>query len=144
MTDGEVPELARTIFRQARTIAVLGMKGPAGDAPAPAWHVPAYLRDQGYRVIPVNPRLAAEGVPGAVATLRDVREPVDVVEVFRRPEAIDAHVDEIVALRPKFVWFQLGIRNDRAARRLEDAGIRVIQDRCMYRDHRALAAARAL
>ena len=132
-----VPDEAAKILREARTIAVLGMKGD--DQPnAPAYHVPAYLQSQGYNVIPVNPKLADAGVPGAVASLKDLAEPPDVVEVFRRPEAIDAHADELLALKPRAVWFQLGIRNDAVAKRLEDAGITVVQDRCMFRDHTAL------
>jgi predicted CoA-binding protein len=135
----EVPDEAAAILREARTIAVLGMKGE-DQVESPAYTVPIYLQSQGYRVIPVNPRLAGEGVPFAVATLKELSTPPDVVEVFRRPEAIDAHADELLALRPKAVWFQLGIRNDAVARRLEEAGIRVVQDRCMFRDHHALRA----
>ncbi|HEU0013787.1 MAG TPA: CoA-binding protein [Longimicrobium sp.] len=133
----EVPETAANILRTAKTIAVLGMKGEdaAGE---PAHAVPAYLAAQGYRIIPVNPRLARDGYPGAVAGLGDLPEAPDVVEVFRSPEAVGRHVDELLALRPKAVWMQLGIRNDEAARRLEEAGIQVVQDRCMYRDHHAL------
>lgn len=135
-----VAELPATILREARTIAVLGMKGD-DQAAAPAHHVPAYLQAHGYRVIPVNPKLAERGYPGAVATLAELKETPDVVQVFRRPEAIDAHADELLALGPKYVWFQLGIRNDAVARRLEEAGIHVVQDRCMFRDHRALSEA---
>ncbi|HEX8696127.1 MAG TPA: CoA-binding protein [Longimicrobium sp.] len=135
-----VPDLPATILRDARTIAVLGMKGD--DQPeAPAHNVPAYLQAQGYRVVPVSPKLAGRGYPGAVASLSELTEPPDVVEVFRRPEAIDGHADELLALKPKYVWFQLGIRNDAVARRLEEAGIRVVQDRCMFRDHRELREA---
>ena len=139
----EVPDEAAAVLREARTIAVLGMKGE--DQPeSPAYGVPIYLRQQGYRIIPVNPKLAEAGVPNAVATLADLKQAPDVVQVFRRAEAIDAHADELVALKPKAVWFQLGIRNDAVARRLEEAGIRVVQDRCMFRDHHALRAEGAL
>ncbi|HEU0053976.1 MAG TPA: CoA-binding protein [Longimicrobium sp.] len=139
----EVPETAAAILREARTIAVLGMKGEeAGNEPA--YTVPTYLREEGYRIIPVNPKLAAAGVPNSVGSLAEITEPVDLVEVFRRPDAIDAHADELLALKPKAVWFQLGIRNDAVAKRLEDAGIRVVQDRCMFRDHHALKSAGAL
>ncbi len=139
----EVPETAAAILREAGTIAVLGMKGEeAGNEPA--YTVPTYLREEGYRIIPVNPKLAAAGVPDAVGSLAEITEPVDLVEVFRRPDAIDAHVDELLALKPKAVWFQLGIRNDAVAKRLEDAGIRVVQDRCMFRDHHALKSSGAL
>jgi predicted CoA-binding protein len=129
---------AAEILKSARTVAVLGMKG-AEQAMAPAHAVPAYLAAHGYTVIPVNPELAAAGYPGAVAALADLDSPPDVVEVFRRADAIDAHVDEIIAAKPKAAWFQLGIRNDAAAERLRAAGITVVQDRCMHRDHHALS-----
>lgn len=139
----DVPETAAEILRSARTIAVLGMKG--SDAPRePAHTVPAYLADQGYRVVPVNPELAGAGHPGAVGHLSDLAEAPDVVEVFRPSDALHEHADELLELGPEAVWLQLGIRNDAVARRLEEAGIRVVQDRCMYRDHRALKADGAL
>ena len=127
------------ILRECRTIAVLGAKVGAGE---PAYYVPAYLRAHGYRILPVNPKLAGSALHDAttVARLADLPEPVDVVEVFRRPEYLPGHADEILALpwRPKAVWFQLGIRNDAAAERLARAGIRVVQDHCMMPDHRRL------
>jgi uncharacterized protein len=130
------------ILREARTIAVLGAKA---DPDAPAHFVPAYLRERGYRILPVNPRLAGRpvfGVP-AVATLAELGEPVDVVEVFRRPEYLPGHAEEILAMpsRPAVVWFQLGIRHDGAAERLARAGLRVVQDRCMMPEHRRLLGA---
>lgn len=130
------------ILRSSRTIAVLGAK----DRPsAPAYYVPAYLRSRGYRILPVNPTIAGSSVHGerVVATLADLQEPVDVVEVFRRPEYVLAHAQEIRRLpwKPDVVWFQLGIRNDAAARALAEAGIRVVQDRCMMPEHRRLLGA---
>jgi uncharacterized protein len=133
--------LAR-ILRDARTIAVLGAKSQRGQ---PAYYVPAYLAAHGYLVCGVNPTLAGEEVFGepVLATLADLPEPVDVVDVFRRPEYLGGHASEILALpwRPAVVWFQLGIRNDAAARRLAEAGIRVVQDRCMMPEHRRLVGA---
>ncbi len=130
------------ILRECRTIAVLGAKTGAGE---PAYYVPAYLVQRGYRVRPVNPALAGTGVLGetAVATLADLPEPVDVIDVFRRPAFLPGHASEILALpwKPAVVWFQLGIRNDAAARRLAEAGIRVVQDRCMMPEHRRLLGA---
>ena len=130
------------IFREARTIAVLGAKGEPGE---PAFYVPAYLKARGYRVLPVNPTRAGERILGepVVATLADLAEPVDVVEVFRRPEFLPAHASEIARLpwKPAVVWFQLGIRHDAAAAALVRAGIRVVQDRCMMPEHRRLLGA---
>ena len=127
------------ILNGAKTVAVLGAK--PGDA-EPAYYVPAYLRARGYRILPVNPVVAGRELHGTrtVAHLADLAEPVDVVEIFRRPEYLPAHAGEILALpwRPAAVWFQLGIRNDAAAERLARAGIRVVQDRCMMPEHKRL------
>ena len=127
------------ILREARTVAVLGAKAQPAE---PAHYVPAYLTQHGYRVLPVNPTLAGRTILGepVVATLADLPGPVDVIDVFRRPEYLPGHAAEILALpwRPAVVWFQLGIRNDAAAERLARAGIRVVQDRCMMPEHRRL------
>jgi predicted CoA-binding protein len=132
----------RRVLREARVIAVLGAKA---DRFAPAHFVPAYLAEHGYRILPVNPTITGRqvfGVP-AVARLADLTEPADVVEVFRRPQYLPGHAEEILAMahRPAVVWFQLGIRHDGAAERLAAAGIRVVQDRCMMPEHRRLLRA---
>ena len=130
------------ILREARTIAVLGAKG---ETTQPAYYVPAFLKARGYRVLPVNPTRSGERILGepVVATLADLPQPADVVEVFRRPQFLPGHAAEIVRLgwRPSVVWFQLGIRNDAAAEALARAGIRVVQDRCMMPEHRRLLGA---
>jgi hypothetical protein len=130
------------ILRDARTIAVLGAKAEPSE---PAYYVPEYLKARGYRVLPVNPTIAGRTVLGAVivATLAALGEPADVIEIFRRPEYLPGHADEILALpwRPRVVWFQLGIRNAAAAEKLARAGIRVVQDRCMMPEHRRLLGA---
>ena len=127
------------ILREARSVAVLGAKIGAGE---PAFYVPAYLQTRGYRILPVNPVLVGQTVLGAavVGTLADLLEPVDVIDVFRRPEYLPGHAREILALswRPRAVWFQLGIRHDGAAAELARAGIDVVQDRCMMPEHRRL------
>jgi uncharacterized protein len=130
------------IFRDVRTIAVLGAKAEAG---APAFYVPSYLKAHGYRIFPVNPTRAGEHILGetVVATLADLPQPVDAIEVFRRPEFLPGHASEILRLpwKPAVVWFQLGIRHDAAAADLARAGIRVVQDRCMMPEHRRLLGA---
>jgi len=127
------------ILREARTVAVLGAKAHPSE---PAYYVPAYLARQGYRVLSVNPTLPGTRIHEApvVATLADLPEPVDVIDVFRRPEFLPGHAAEILALpwRPAVVWFQLGIRNAAAAERLAREGIRVVQNRCMMPEHRRL------
>jgi uncharacterized protein len=134
-------ELVR-IFKTVRTIAVLGAKPGVNE---PAYYVPAYLATRGYRILPVNPTLTGRSLFGApvAATLADLKEPADVIEVFRRPEFLVGHAREILDLswRPATVWFQLGIRHDGAAEMLARAGILVVQDRCMMPEHRRLLGA---
>jgi predicted CoA-binding protein len=129
----------REILTGSPTVAVLGIHREPEKA---AFYVPEYLYDEGYHVIGVNPEFVGEDLFGEKvrATLHEIREPVDLVDVFRRPEHLPAHVDDILAMtpRPRFVWFQLGIRNDEAAARLEEAGITVIQSRCTLADHQRL------
>lgn len=131
------------ILHEAKTVAVLGAKANPAEA---AHYVPAYLAKHGYRICPVNPRLAGQRLHDAptVGRLEALSEGPDVIEIFRRPEYLLGHADEILALpwRPKAVWFQLGIRNDAAAEKLARAGIRVVQDRCMMPEHRRLIAGR--
>ena len=107
-----------------------------------AFYVPEYLHDEGYRVIGVNPQFMDEELLGEKvrSTLSEIREPIDLVDVFRRPEPIPEHVNDILAMepRPKVVWFQLGIKHDEAAKKLEEAGILVIQNRCTLADHQRL------
>ena len=130
----------REILTGSPTIAVLGIHHEPEKA---AFYVPEYLHDEGYRILGVNPRFTDQtlfGVP-VRATLAELDEPVDLVDVFRRAEDIPAHVEDILAMkpRPKVVWFQLGIKNDDAAKILEAAGITVVQNRCTLADHQRLA-----
>jgi hypothetical protein len=117
-----------------RTIAVLGVKD--GEAHA-AFRVPRYLQAHGYRILPVSPKLASVLGECCVPSLRQLAEPVDLVDVFRAPQHLPGHVDEILALapRPRAVWFQQGIRDDASAERLRAAGIAVVQDRCLMVEH---------
>jgi len=132
-SDDEIREL----LARARSIAVVGIKAGAEED---AFRVPAYLQQQGYRIVPVSPKLDRVLGEPAVPSLREIREPVDLVDLFRAPQHVPAHVDEILAMspRPRAVWLQLGIRHDEAAQRLEAAGIAVVQDRCIMVDHRRL------
>jgi predicted CoA-binding protein len=134
----------RDALLAARTIAVLGAHP---EVRRPAFYVPDYLANQGYRVLPVNPvqrgtRLWGQPVR---ATLAELNEPVDIVNVFRRAEALQGHLDDILAMRPApaLVWLQLGIRSDRFAQAMNTAGIPVIQNRCTLADHQALGLGRA-
>ncbi|QFR32717.1 CoA-binding protein [Ancylobacter sp. TS-1] len=116
---------------KVRTIAVVGAS-PKPERPSHG--VARYLALQGYRVFAINPGQAGRDIAGlpTFARLADVPEPIDMVDVFRAPEHLDAVVDEALALvpRPKLIWGQLGVRDDRAAAKAEAAGVAVIMDRC--------------
>ena len=123
----------RDAMVRCHTLAVIGMK----PAPGPASSVPLYMRRHGYDTYPVNPKhQAVDGLP-CVDVVTEVEVPIDMVVIFRRPEFIDAHADEILALDPLplVVWMQLGIRNERAAKRLMKAGIDVVQSKCLAVEH---------
>lgn len=126
------------LLERARRIAVLGIKI---DPAQPAHYVPHYAQRAGYDVVPVPvyyPDVTEILGQPVYRRLADVPGPVDIVNVFRRPADIPAHLDDIIAKRPAAVWFQLGIRNDAAARRLTAAGIDVVQDRCLLVELRQL------
>jgi hypothetical protein len=135
-------DLAR-ILRSARTIAVLGAHQETARA---AFYVPDYLFEQGYRILPVNPALkgATLWCEPIRASLAELGEPVDIVDVFRRSDLVPGHLDDLLAMRPRprVVWMQLGVRSDDVARRLEAEGIEVVQDRCTLADHRRLGIGR--
>ena len=137
VTDSQ--EIAQ-IIRETKSIAVLGIK-PESHGNQPAHYVPAHMAEAGYDVIPVPvyyPEVTEILGKPVFRKLADVDRPIDMVNVFRRPADIPAHLDDILAVKPKSVWFQLGIRNDEAARRLAEAGIKVVQDRCLMVEHSRL------
>lgn len=132
-------ERIRQILMASPTIAVLGIHREPEKA---AYYVPEYLREEGYKIYGVNPGLVGETLfdEPVRATLAELEHPIDLVDIFRRSEAIGDHVEDILAMkpRPKVVWMQLGIKNEDAAHILEAAGITVIQNRCTLADHQRL------
>ena len=121
------------VIRDTKTIAVLGIK-PESHADQAAFYVPAHMAAAGYEVVPVPvyyPDVTEILGKRVFRKLSDINAPIDMVNVFRRPSDIPPHVDDIIAAKPKSVWFQLGIRNDAAAQALAEAGIKVVQDRCL-------------
>ncbi len=121
------------MLRQTKTIAVLGIK-PESRSGEPAFYVSQYMSQHGYEVIPVPvyyPDVTQILGTPVVRRLADIGRPIDMVNVFRKSQDIPPHVDDILAAAPKFVWFQLGIRNDEAAETIARAGIKVVQDRCL-------------
>jgi predicted CoA-binding protein len=130
----------RDLLGEVRTVAVLGIKTEA-QAGQPAFYVAKYLQDAGLDVIPVPvyyPEVTEILGRRVYRKVADIPEPVDLVNVFRRSQDVPPHVDDILAKKPKAVWMQLGIRNDEAARRFAEAGIKVVQNRCLMVDHRQL------
>ena len=135
-SDDEIAKL----LRDTQTIAVLGIK-PESHAAQPAHYVPKYLQNAGYDVIPVPvyyPDVTEILGKPVYRELARVPCEIDMLNVFRRPADIDQHVTEILATKPKSVWFQLGITNDIAAEKFAQAGIKVVQNLCIMVEHRGL------
>ena len=129
--DEDIAEL----LTNARNIAVVG----CSDRPDRAsYGVSAFLQRHGYRILPVNPQITGERVHSEFVwrDLHQIGVPIDIVDIFRRPMAAGEAVDEAITVGAKAVWLQLGIRNDDVAERLVEAGIDVVQDRCLMVDHR--------
>jgi len=119
----------RALLEETRTIAMVG----ASDRPdRPSYGVMAYLQSRGYRVIPVNPQITGEHIHGEFVfrELSQIGDPIDMVDIFRRPMAAGEAVDEAIAAGAKSVWLQIGVINEEAAARAEAAGLKVVMDRC--------------
>ena len=132
----------RELLSRIHRVAVLGIKTEAQSG-QPAFYVPQYLLSVGLEVIPVPvyyPEVKEILGKKVFRKVADIPGKLDLVNVFRKPKDIDAHVDDIVSKAPSAVWFQLGIRNDAAAERLARAGIQVVQNRCLMVDHQRYAA----
>jgi len=117
------------LLRETRTIALVG----ASDRPdRPSYGVMRVLQDWGYRVLPVNPQITGEHVHGEYVwrELAQIGEPIDMVDIFRRPQAAGEAVDQAIAAGAKSVWLQIGVINDEAAARAEAAGLKVVMNRC--------------
>jgi predicted CoA-binding protein len=130
----------RDLLTETKTIAVLGIK-PESHRFQPAFYVSEYMANAGYEIIPVPvyyPEVTEILGKPVYRRLEDVPSEIDLLNVFRRSEDIPKHTDEILAKKPKAVWFQLGIRNDAVAEKLAEAGIKVVQDLCLMVEHRAL------
>lgn len=137
----EDPVRAQEALLESKRLAILGIK-PEDHGMQPAFYVAEYLHKSGYDVIPVPVYYPDCREILGKPVCRKLTEvgPVDMVVVFRKPKDIAQHVDDIIAARPKYVWFQLGIRNEEAAQRLAEAGIAVIQDKCTMVEHRRALA----
>ncbi|HUC99936.1 MAG TPA: CoA-binding protein [Candidatus Polarisedimenticolaceae bacterium] len=131
----------RQLIMKTNRIAVLGIKTEA-QAGQPSVYVPQYLLRAGFEIVPVPvyyPDVTEIFGAKVYRRLIDVPGEIDLVDVFRRPQDIDGHIDDILSKKPKAVWFQSGIRNDPAAEKFARAGIQVVQDRCLMVEHRSMA-----
>ena len=125
----------RRILETVKTIAVVGL---SSKKTRPGYTVPKYLREEGYRIIPVNPYLDEALGEKAFEDLRAVPEPVDMVLIFRRREHIPAVVEQAIDIRARVVWMQLGLVHEEAAAKAQEAGLEVVMDSCSAVDHRRL------
>lgn len=125
------------ILREAETIAIVGASPKEAR---PSYHVMHYLQNAGYRVIPVNPGQEGGDILGekVYASLKDIGERVDIVDIFRRPEFVDEIVDQAIGIGAGTIWMQLGISNEAAADKARNAGLGVVMDRCTKIEHARL------
>lgn len=129
------PDTIAKILRDFRTVAVVGLS----DKPErPSLGVAAYLQSQGYRIIPVNPRVSSVLGEEAYPDLLSIPFEIEVVDIFRRSEDVPPVVEEAIAKGTRAIWMQEGIVNQEAAEKAEAAGILVVMDRCMFKEHQAL------
>ena len=120
------------LLKSARTIAVVGLT----DSPLrPSYSVSRYMQSQGYRIIPVNPNISASLGERAYASLLDVPETIDIVDVFRRSEAVPDIVDQAIQLKAPAIWLQEGVIHAEAAEKARQAGIFVVMDKCILKEH---------
>lgn len=122
------------LLSRAKTIAVVGLS----DSPLrPSHGVSAYMQAQGYRIIPVNPTIAEALGEKAYASLLDVPDKIDIVDIFRRPEFVDEIVDQAIRLQIPAIWMQEEVINEAAAAKAREAGMFVAMDRCILKEHKA-------
>lgn len=126
----------RDVLTTSKTIAVVGL---SNKPDRPSYEIASYLKEHGYRIIPVNPTIKEALGEKAYATLKDVPVPVDVVQIFRRPEEVPPVVEDAIAIGARVVWMQPGAENEEAAARAEGAGVKAVVGACMRSVHRALA-----
>ncbi len=129
------------LLAETKTIAVLGIK-PETHSMQPAFYVPKYMQDRGFKIVPVPvyyPEVTEILGEPVVRKVSEIEGGIDMVNVFRKPADIPQHVEDIIAARPRSVWFQLGIENNEAAAAFAAAGIKVVQNRCLLVEHRSLA-----
>jgi predicted CoA-binding protein len=126
------PDPILALLARTQTIAVVGL---SNNPLRPSYGVAAYMQSHGYRIIPVNPRISESLGETSYATLADVPEKIDLVNIFRRSEYVDEIVDQAIQLKVPAVWMQEEVINERAAEKARQAGILVVMDRCILKEH---------
>lgn len=130
------PEEIAAILRESRVVAVVGLSPDPGR---PSYQVARYLKEHGYRIVPVNPACTQVLGEQCYPSLQEIPFSIDVVDIFRRAEAIPAIVEEAIRVQARAVWMQLGLEHQEAARRAREQGLRVVMNRCMKIEHEARA-----
>lgn len=129
------------ILQENSRVAVLGAHTNKSRA---AYYVPEYLKENNYKIYPINPKFSGQELLGqkVFANLSNLEIKIDIVDIFRKSEQLEAHLPDILAMKhkPKVVWFQLAIKNDKVAKKLSKLGIDVVQDKCMLAEHKRLVA----
>jgi len=123
------------IIRESRNVAVVGISNKLGR---PSLTVASYLKGQGYRIIPVNPTIQDVNGEKCYPDLGSIPEKVDVVDIFRKPQDVLPVVEEAIRIGAKTVWMQEGIVNEEAAKKAKEAGLQVVMDKCMLKEHARL------
>ena len=134
MSSSPQPDAIADLLKRAKTIAVVGL---SNSPLRPSHGVSAYMQTNGYRIIPVNPNIKGALGEKAYASLLEVPDKIDIVNIFRRPEFVEEVVDQAIHLKVPTIWMQEEVINERAAAKARKAGIFVIMDRCILKDHKA-------
>jgi predicted CoA-binding protein len=134
MSRSPQPDPITELLKRSKTIAVVGL---SNSPLRPSHGVSAYMQTNGYRIIPVNPKIKGSLGEEAYASLLDVPGKIDIVNIFRRPEFVEEVVDQAIRLKVPAIWMQEEVINERAAEKARNAGISVIMDRCILKEHKA-------
>jgi predicted CoA-binding protein len=134
MSRSPQPDAIAELLKRSKTIAVVGL---SNNPLRPSYGVSAYMQTNGYRIIPVNPKIRGALGEKAYPSLLDVPEKIDIVNIFRRPEFVDEAVDQAIQLKVPAIWMQEEVVNEKAAEKARKAGIFVVMDRCILKDHKA-------
>jgi uncharacterized protein len=134
MSSSPQPDPIADLLKRSKTIAVVGL---SNSPLRPSHGVSAYMQTNGYHIIPVNPEIRGALGEKAYASLLDVPEKIDIVNIFRRPEFVEEVVDQAIRLKVPAIWMQEEVINEKAAEKARQAGILVVMDRCILKEHKA-------